>query len=265
VSSDEQRIPDRWDVVNSPELVRWGMDFRSIVNRVGIPHVGLPARIYIQVAQLAGVSEVDQEIFVWTAKEAISQYLIMKFIDADTRIAASRELAAIANGARALIDRLTPFVGVAAERFACKDPPSKLAARLFEVTHSERASVQSNMAGKRLHALDVLHLSDRALHVLHEVEASARDASRIASSDHLLKARKQTTHGLLRTLVFELEKAAIEAGGGFTFDKNPPGSGSLIQALDTLRELVSDEFIPRRHPLSTYQRALDAARARTKK
>jgi hypothetical protein len=276
VSSDEQKIPGGWDVVDYPELIRWGMDVRSIVNRVtGLTHVRLPAHIYTQVAQLAGVSEVNQESFVWTAEEAISQYLIMKFIDADTRIAASRELGAIANDARALIDRLTPFVGVGAVPFGCKDPPGKLAARFFEVTHFERAEVASGMAGERP-LVPPWPLSDRALDVLHEVEASATHASSIARSDHLMKAQKQTTHGLLRTLVFELERAAIAAGGGFTFDKNPPGSGSLIQALDvlsgsliqaldTLRELGGDEFIPRRHPLSTYQRALDAARARAKK
>ena len=60
-----------------------------------VHHVKVPARIYAEFAELAQVPELNRESFASHAERAISRYLIMKFIDADKRVAASKELVAM--------------------------------------------------------------------------------------------------------------------------------------------------------------------------
>jgi hypothetical protein len=62
--------------------------------------------------------------------------------------------------------------------------------------------------------------------------------------------------------ITRLEFAALAAGGKWTLDKNAE-KGTLITALEELRDYLPDDFLPRsgRHPYSSYQRILTRARS----
>jgi hypothetical protein len=63
-------------------------------------------------------------------------------------------------------------------------------------------------------------------------------------------------------LIRRLEFAARAAGGTWTLNKNDQ-SGTLIKALELLREHLPDGFVPspEKHPYSSYQRVLTRARS----
>jgi hypothetical protein len=70
----------------------------------------------------------------------------------------------------------------------------------------------------------------------------------------------------LTRLVGHLAFAALAAGGDWTLNKNEQ-KGTLIEALEALRELLPDQALPTRskHPYSTYQTILTDARAEWKR
>jgi hypothetical protein len=66
----------------------------------------------------------------------------------------------------------------------------------------------------------------------------------------------------LARFVAHLEFAALAANGNWTLNKNDE-SGTLIEAMETLRGSLPDRFLPLRgqHPFSTYQKILTDARS----
>jgi len=59
--------------------------------------------------------------------------------------------------------------------------------------------------------------------------------------------------------IARLEFVARAAGGGWTLSKNDE-SGTLVDALDILRGYLPVNFVPAKHPYSTYQSVLNRAR-----
>jgi hypothetical protein len=64
----------------------------------------------------------------------------------------------------------------------------------------------------------------------------------------------------LSDLIFELEFTALYHNGAGYGLGHTAGTGSLIQLLNLLREYLPDGFIPKAHPISSYQAALNRAR-----
>ena len=59
---------------------------------------------------------------------------------------------------------------------------------------------------------------------------------------------------VLSQLVFQLCRLAEELGGEFTFDKNPYHRGTLVQALELLRDQLPEHLIPKALPFGTIQK-----------